>query len=81
MNLAPHLHVEWVGDEAVVLNEETKELHHLNSTAAIVYALIGEKGYAGALDDLGKRFPGEAIEKDVEALIADMVERGLLVDE
>ena len=79
--MAPGLHVEWVGDEAVVLDIATKELHYLNPTAAVVFALIEEKGYADALSELEGRFKGQAIQGDVESLVGDMVERGLLVDE
>ena len=81
MRLAPGLHVEWVGDEAVVLNEETKELHYLNPTAAIAYALIAENGYPNALEELRTRFDGASIDEEIEQLVADMVEKGLLVDD
>jgi hypothetical protein len=79
--MAPGLHVEWVGDEAVVLDTDTKELHYLNTPAAIAFALIEEKGYPEALAQLRARFTGETIDEDVEKLVAEMVERGLLVDD
>jgi hypothetical protein len=79
--MAPGLHVEWVGDEAVVLDTQTKELHYLNTTAAIAFALIEEKGYPEALAELRTRFTGETVDEDVEKLVADMVAKGLLVDD
>ena len=43
MRPADGKHVEWIDDEAVVLDPSTEELHYLNGPAALVYALILEK--------------------------------------
>ncbi len=81
MRAAPDMHVEWVDDEAVVLNPETGQIHYLNAPAALMYALILEHGYEGALSELQGSFGTERVGEDVTALTEDMVTRGLLLDE
>lgn len=81
MKLASHLHVEWVEDEAVVLDTRQSRLHYLNSSAALVYALIEEHGYDDALrllDEMATQQPD--IKRDLPGLIEDMVDRGILLD-
>lgn len=81
MKVAPHLHVEWVEDEAVVLDTRESRLHYLNSSAALVYALIEEHGYDNALlflEEMAARQPD--IKRDLPGLIEDMVDRGILLD-
>ena len=81
MKTADDRAVEWVDDEAVVLNPETGDLHYLNAQAAIVYALILEHGYEGGLTEARRMFRAErGFEGQLAELLADMVERGLLVD-
>lgn len=78
---ADGLHVEWVDDEAVVLDESGDRLHYLNSAAAVFFALVQEFGYESALDRMRERF-GPALFEDgsIEALVEDMKDRGLLID-
>lgn len=78
MRRASELHVEWVGDEAVVLEQGTGQLHYLNPPAALLLALIEEEGYESAVASLTGRF-GD-IAADIEAITADMIAKGILVD-
>ena len=78
MRRASELHVEWVGDEAVVLEQATGQLHYLNPPAALLLALIEEEGYEKAVASLMDRF-GD-ISSDIEATTADMVSKGILID-
>lgn len=73
--------MEWVDDEAVVLDPESGELHYLNGPAALIYALIAEQGYDGALAELGDRFTTEPdLKEQIDDVVKDMVEKGLLID-
>ena len=82
MRPAPGIHVEWVDDEAVALDTETKRLHYLNPSAALVYALILEHGYDGAVDQLqAKTGDLGAMQDELPDLVENMVELGLLVEE
>lgn len=78
---AEGMHVEWVDDEAVLLNPETGQIHYLNPAAALVYALILEHGYGGAMQELDRNFGAERVSTDVAALTEDMVAKGILVDD
>ena len=81
MHPAPGIHVEWVDDEAVALDTTTNRLHYLNPPAALVYALILEHGYQGALDRLSALMhEGKEVREDLPELIGNMVELGLLVE-
>ncbi len=81
MKPAPGKHVEWVDHEAVVLDTESREIHYLNPPAAVAYALILEHGFDEALERLKHSFGTETdFDKDVAALVDDMVEMGLLVE-
>lgn len=75
------MHVEWVDDEAVVLDAETGRIHYLNPPAALFYALTLEHGYEAALGQLQETFGPEKVSTDVAALTDDMVARGILIDE
>jgi hypothetical protein len=82
MRTVPGMHVEWVEGEAVVLNPTTKELHYLNAQAALVYALVGELGWQGALEALRARYGSlEGFEEDLSRLVSDMEAKGLLSDD
>ena len=82
MRMAPDLHFEWVEDEAVVLNPATKQLHYLNPSAALVCALIEEIGYHEAIAKLRDNYKGTAaLEQELDDLMTDLRERGLLVDD
>ena len=82
MKPAPELHVEWVEDEAVVLDPDSGELHYLNTQAALVLALIQEHGLTEAKQVLAAQFPDVPNrDEEVDAVIADMVEKGILIDD
>lgn len=73
-------HVEWVDDEAVVLDPKTGTLHYLNPQAAVVYALMLELGVEAALQQLRESFGTESVAGDLETLVAEMTDKGLLLD-
>lgn len=72
------LHVEWVQDEAVVLDPASGELHYLNPAAAVVYALILEHGYARAVAEVATMADAVELRKALPELIDQMIEKGLL---
>ncbi len=82
MRAASEIYVEWVGDEAVVLDAHTGKLHHLNRSAALMLALIQETGGVEparrVLSELlpSPKPPAEEIDEAVELLLSN----GLLVD-
>ncbi|MGH2806107.1 MAG: hypothetical protein ACRDKT_02405 [Actinomycetota bacterium] len=80
MRAAPGIHVEWVEDEAVVLNATTQELHYLNGPAAVVYALILEHGVEKALEEVATTIEG-VDQRELEELLDGMRENGLLIDD
>lgn len=80
MRPAPGLHIEWVEEEAVVLDPETGHLHYLNPSAAYVYALICEYGFEDASSKIESRFEeGTPMRRELPALLEDMRSKGLLV--
>ncbi|MFN2589019.1 MAG: PqqD family protein [Actinomycetota bacterium] len=82
MKVADAMYVEWVEGEAVVLNRESGELHYLNGTAALVFALIQEHGYEDAMREVQERFgDADAMREELDALVKDMVEKQILVDD
>ena len=72
MQMPPGIHVEWVDDEAVVLNEKTSELHYLNPESALVYALLLEFGMPRALEEASRRM--ETSTEQVHAYVHDLIE-------
>jgi hypothetical protein len=82
MQVAPDLHVEWVEGEAVVLNMATGQLHYLNPSAALVFALIQEKGYAAALAELEDRFGADSgFQGELSTVLLTMRQQGLLLND
>lgn len=82
MRAAEGLHVEWVDDEAVVLDPQTSQLHYLNPTAALVYAAILELGYDRGLEEVKRRHrDADGMTAELASLVDDMVSKGLLIDE
>ena len=80
MRVADGKHIEWVDEEAVVLDSDTGDLHYLNGPAAKVFAFIGEYGYEKGLEELEKQHGDLPNFKDeVQDVVNDMVEKGLLV--
>ena len=81
MRAAEDLHVEWVDDEAVVLDPHSGHMHYLNPAAAFIYALIQEYGYEEAVRRLEEQFdPDAAVRRELDTLVGDMKSKGLLVD-
>ena len=81
MKVAPSVEIEWVDDEAVVLDTSSGELHYLNTSAALVLALIQEHGFDEAMLELkAKHAAGEDGGAQLETLIDQMVEKKLLVE-
>ena len=82
MQVREDIHVEWVGNEAVALDPNTKELHYLNPPAALVYALLAEHGFEEGIRAVKRSFGSEeGIEEDLGELLQEMVEKGLLINE
>jgi hypothetical protein len=82
MRAAEGVHVEWVEGEAVILDPQSGELHYLNESSALLFALIQERGSQAAVAEIRERFSGEPnLGTQLESAIADMLEKGLLVDE
>lgn len=80
MRPGPGMHIEWVEEEAVVLDPETGHLHYLNPSAAYVYALICEYGFEDASQQIESQFEdGTPMRRELPALLRDMRSKGLLV--
>jgi Coenzyme PQQ synthesis protein D (PqqD) len=76
------MHVEWVDQEAVVLDQNDGQIHYLNAQAALVYGLVLEHGFSAAMEELRVRFGAEPeMEDQLDQLIEEMVQAGLLVEE
>lgn len=76
------LHVEWVDEEAVVLDLGTKHLHYLNPMASLIYAVIQEHGYKDAVALLERTYGAEPdMKEELQAVLDDMKIKGLLVDD
>ena len=81
MRPADGKHVEWIDDEAVVLDPSTEELHYLNGPAALVYALILEHGFDRGLKEVRSIYGTEnEIEKGIADCLEGLADKGLLVD-
>lgn len=82
MRATEGLHVEWVDDEAVVLDAGSGQLHYLNPPVALAYALILEHGHEDAMRRLEKMFGGNPrFEQEVDVLIEELRDKGLVIDE
>lgn len=82
MRVADGKHVEWVDQEAVILDSESGDLHYLNGPAAKVYALMAEYGYDKGLEELAKQHGSEPhFKEELDDVLGDMVDKGLLVDD
>ncbi len=81
MRPADGKHVEWIDDEAVVLDPSTEELHYLNGPAALVYALILEHGFDRGMEEVRSIYGTESeIEKGIADCLEGLADKGLLVD-
>jgi hypothetical protein len=78
----PGIHVQWVNDEAVVLNEDTSELHYLNPQSALMYALVLEYGMPEAVTKACERMEGPAdqITDEMNKVVGSFIEKGLLAE-
>lgn len=68
-------------EETVILNLDSGEYHGLNGTAARMLEVLKARGsVAVAVDELTREFgqPPDVIERDVVALCAALVDRGLI---
>jgi hypothetical protein len=82
MRAVDGVHVEWVDDEAVVLDPSTGQLHYLNPPAALFLALVLEHGYQRALTELSSTYENEQdFDEQLNEMIEQMKEGGLLVDD
>lgn len=82
MRVAAHLHVQWVEDEAVVLDPSTEELHYLNSTASVTLAVLSELGFDRGVEELRRRFSdADGFAEDFSALLEQFKEKGFLIDD
>jgi PqqD family protein of HPr-rel-A system len=75
------LAVEELDGEAVIYDEETQELHHLNATATIVFNLCDGTATASELaQEISTAFRVESseVERHVRALLRDFRQKGLL---
>jgi hypothetical protein len=77
----PGIHVQWVEEEAVVLNEDTSELHYLNPQSALIYALLLEYGMPDAVPHACEHIdaPPEETKREVENLVDTLLDKGLLL--
>lgn len=79
---AAEMHVEWIGEEAVVLDTASGHVHYLNPSAALVYALIAEVGYERALRQIRKSFSRVLnLDEEVLQLVHELQGKGLLTGE
>ena len=82
---APHPAIEtsYLESEAVLLDERTGTVHHLNSSASAVWLLLDGKlsidEVAGELSEI-LGVPAEDVLPDVQAAVADFLDHGLLAD-
>jgi hypothetical protein len=72
------LHIEWVEDEAVVMDEQGN-IHYLNQAAAVMFAHVLEFGYAQGRARLQKEYADRPdFEAELDTAVEDMLRRGLL---
>lgn len=82
MKAVEGVHVEWVDQEAVILDPHTERLHYLNPTSALFFALIQDSSFDEALAEMRRRFSSvENLEEELSDLVEKMLEEGLLKDE
>ena len=80
MDVPDTMYVEWVEDEAVVLDRGSGELHYLNRPAALVLALIQELGYEPGIAEVAARFGLDPHSGELHDLLKDLVETGIVTD-
>jgi hypothetical protein len=79
---AAGMYVEWVDDEAVVLDSESGQVHYLNSSAAFVYASILEHGFDEAMMRLASsQGTSPPNTEELSMLLDEMKEKGLILDD
>jgi hypothetical protein len=81
MRPAPHLHIEWVEDEAVVLDPDTGDVHHLNPTAAFAYALIIEHGFDEGMRKLTESTDDAEQTARFGTMVEEFTAKGLVIDD
>lgn len=79
VRLAEGVHIQWIGDEAVVLDEDSGQLHYLNSTAAVILAMLLEHGEEKTAGMLAEAYEGaHPNEEDLTEVLADLREKGVV---
>lgn len=82
MRVAGELHVEWVNDEAVVLDGATGNIHYLNPPAALAFALLQEHGFERGVAEITSRIEqSEGNPAELEHLLQEMIDKRLILDD
>ena len=74
--------MQWVEDEAVVLDGESNELHYLNPQSALLYALLLEFGMPQAIGEALRRIenPPEEAQEELKRLVSSFIDKGILAE-
>ena len=80
MNLAPHVSLTTTADGAMLLDEHTGRMFHLNESGHTALRALLASGTDRAADELRVRYgiDSEHAWRDVRTLISDLTARGLL---
>lgn len=82
MRATPGMKVEWVDEEAVVMDPRSGKIHYLNPPAALFYALVLDRGYRAAVKEMRRRYEmGKKDRRTLRRLVDDLRVVGLLSDE
>lgn len=82
MQLADGVHIQWIGDEAVALNEQSGHLHYLNSMAALILATVLEHGEKEGAVILAKAYGDQRpIAEDMATVLGELRDKGLLIED
>lgn len=82
-DLAPDAVLQFADSEALVVKLEAEEMYALNDTGTVIVQHLADGTPLGAvIDDLAATYALDRgdVARDVTALVASLVERGLLVE-